>query len=82
MIIVKVFIVLLGIASFISSFFYNKEEHKRFGENTTSATSDSIIITITWLIISFLLSIAPWWIMKFLFVLIGACLIYSGVFLI
>ncbi|PIC71243.1 hypothetical protein CSV77_04200 [Sporosarcina sp. P16b] len=82
MIILKFFIILLGIGAFISSFFYNKEEHKKFGENTSSAASDSIIITITWLIFSFLLSIAPWWIVKFLLMLIGACLIYSGIFLI
>lgn len=81
--IIKIIIILIGIITLVSSFFHNKEKHKRFGENTSStATSDSIIATAIGLIISFLLGIAPWWVVKFLFMLIGVGLIYIGIFLI
>ncbi|KQL34432.1 hypothetical protein [Psychrobacillus sp. FJAT-21963] len=58
--IIKIIVVLIGIIALVSSFFHNKEKHKRFGKYTSStATSDSIIATIIGLIISFLLGIAP-----------------------
>ncbi len=72
----------IGIVIFLASLFYNKENHKRFGDNaSSSATSDSIIATIIALLIAFMLSIAPWWLTKFLFLLIGAGLVYMGIFL-
>lgn len=81
--IIKIIIILIGIITVVSSFFHNKEKHKRFGESTSStATSDSIIASIIGLIISFLLGIVPWWGVKFLFMLIGVSLIYIGIFLI
>lgn len=81
--ILKIIITLIGITTVIGSLFHNKEKHKRFGENTsTTATSDSLIATIIGLLIAFLLSIMPWWLTKYLFILLGICLIYIGVFLI
>lgn len=81
--IIKIIIIVIGIIAFVGSFFHNKEKHKRFGESTSStATSDSIIATFIGLIISFLLSIAPFWVTKFLFLLISAGLIFIGIFLI
>ena len=73
----------IGIVIIVASLFYNKENHKRFGDNaSSSATSDSLIATLIALLIAFMLSIAPWWLTKCLFILIGAGLVYMGIFLV
>ena len=81
--IMQIIITGIGIVIFVASIFYNKENHKRFGDNASSSvTSDSLIATMIALLIAFILSIAPWWLTKFLFLAIGAGLVYIGIFLV
>ena len=78
----QIFTIILGIALLIGSLFYGKEQHKKFSEGASKANySDSLIALIVITIISFFLSIGPWWLTKTIFIVISLSVIYLGFFL-
>lgn len=73
----------MSIALIIGSMYYGKKEHDKFAEGASSAnTSDSIVALIFMLIVSFFLSVGPWWLTKIIFLLISFGLLFIGIFLI
>lgn len=81
--IIKSISVLMGLVFLIGSVFYRKKEHKKAREEGTLGNySGSFIASIIGGIIGIFLQLAPWWLSKILFFLIGAGLIYAGIFLI
>lgn len=81
--IIKTISILMGLVFLISSLFYRKKDHKKAREEGTVGNySGSLIASIIGGIIGIFLQLAPWWLSKMLFFLIGAGLIYIGLFLI
>lgn len=77
----KIFFLMFGLGIVVSSFYYKKNTHKQFTKNISGQPS-SIIEAIIFVIIGFLLSISPWWIIKIFLFLIGSFIIYMSLFLI
>lgn len=78
----QIITVIIGISTFIGSLFYNKNTHKRFSEGASSASnSDSLLALVVVIVLSFFLSVGPWWVTKIIFIAISLSVIYIGFFL-
>ena len=78
--ILKIIIIILGLTFVIGSFFYTKEGHEKHaaggsGSAAGSGTADSIIVLVLFLLVGFILSITPYYVMRSLIFLFGAGLI-------
>lgn len=81
--IIRIISIAMGLVFLVGSVFYRKKEHKRAKEDGNLGNySDSFIASIIGGISGMFLQLAPWWLSKILFFLIGVGLIYAGIFLI
>ena len=82
-ILIKIVLSIFGSAMILGGVFYSKKDHEKSGtDGAYSSSSDSIVWTIAMLLFIAYLVIGPWWLSKIIFILLGAGLIYVGIFLI
>lgn len=81
--IIKIVLIVLGLAMFFGGVFYSKEDHDKSSEGASSSnSSDSLIWVVVMLLFGIFLSIGPWWLSKTFFILVGIGLLYVGIVLI
>lgn len=79
---IKVIIIIFGIALLWGGSVYGKKDHEQFSEGVSSVTySGSFIAHLVVLLFGFLLSIGPWWLAKIFVLLFAVALLYFGIFL-
>ncbi|MEC2053926.1 hypothetical protein I6J18_06005 [Peribacillus psychrosaccharolyticus] len=72
--ILKIIIVIIGVTFIGCGILYNRNYHEKHfveGYSSSNTTNDSLIGTVLFFLMGFILSVLPWYVIKILLLLIG-----------